>query len=140
VVEVVEEVTDDVVEAMARLVRQISTSAPPVQRHHVEAIVASESSRLLIARDADGIVSSLTLVTFVIPTGVRAWIEDVIVDERARGLGVGTLLTREAVSLARQAGARTVDLTPRPSRESANALYQREGFVERETNVYRYTL
>jgi ribosomal protein S18 acetylase RimI-like enzyme len=142
VVEVVEQVTDEVVEAMARLVRQLSASAPPVQRHDVEAVVASDSTRLLVARNADGtsIVGSLTLVIFSIPTGIRALIEDVIVDQEARGLGIGTLLMQEAVKLARQAGARTVDLTSRPSREAANALYQREGFVQRETNVYRYTL
>lgn len=139
-VEVVEQVTDEVVEAMARLVRQLSASAPPVERRDVEAVVASDSTRLLVARNGDGIVGSLTLVIVSIPTGIRAWIEDVIVDERARGLGIGTLLTREAVTLAREAGARTVDLTSRPSREAANALYQREGFVQRETNVYRYTL
>lgn len=140
VIEVVEQVTDEVVEALARLVRQLSASAPPVQRQDVEAVVSSDSTRLLVARNADGIVGSLTLVIVSIPTGIRAWIEDVIVDERARGSGVGTLLTREAVTLARQAGARTVDLTSRPSRKAANALYQREGFVQRETNVYRYTL
>jgi len=70
---------------------------------------------------------------------VRARIEDVIVDQRARGQGAGTQMTREAVKLARQAGARTVELTSRPSREAAT-LYRREGFVARETSVYRYTL
>jgi ribosomal protein S18 acetylase RimI-like enzyme len=140
VVEVVEQVTDEVVEAIARLVRQLSASAPPVQRQDIEAVVASDSTRLLVARRADSIVGSLTLVIFSIPTGVRAWIEDVIVDEQSRGFGVGTLLTREAVKLARQRGARTIELTSRPSREAANALYQREGFIQRDTNVYRYTL
>jgi len=141
VIEVVDEVTDEIAEALPRLVQQLSASAPPLRREDVEALVSSEASRLLVARDAAGnVVGALTLVVFSIPTGVRAWIEDVIVDEHARGLGVGTSLTREALRLARLAGARTVDLTSRPSRATANALYQREGFVRRETHVYRYTL
>jgi len=68
----------------------------------------------------------------------RAWIEDVVVDESARGRGVGEALTREAIRHASERGARTVDLTSRPSRAAANRLYQRVGFVERETRVYRY--
>ena len=77
---------------------------------------------------------------FRIPSGVRAWIEDVVVDEAARGQGVGEALNREALRLAAEQGARTVELTSRPSREAANRLYQRLGFKMRETNVYRYEL
>ncbi len=140
-IEVVNEVTDEIADVLPRLVRQLSASAPPLRREDLEGVVSSDASRLLVARDAAGqIVGVLTLVVFPIPTGVRAWIEDVIVDEQARGSGVGTALTREAVRLARAAGARTVDLTSRPSRTAANALYQREGFVQRETHVYRCTL
>jgi ribosomal protein S18 acetylase RimI-like enzyme len=71
---------------------------------------------------------------------VRAWIEDVVVDESARGRGVGEALNREALDRARGLGAKTVDLTSRPSREAANRLYQRLGFEPRETNIYRYSL
>ncbi|MCS5685302.1 MAG: GNAT family N-acetyltransferase, partial [Acidimicrobiales bacterium] len=74
---------------------------------------------------------------FRIPTGLRAWIEDVVVDEAARGRGIGDALNRAAIERARAAGARTVDLTSRPSREAANRLYRRLGFVERGTNMYR---
>ncbi len=80
----------------------------------------------------------MTLVVFRIPTGVRAWIEDVVVDEAARGRGVGEALNRAALELAERRGARSVDLTSRPSREAANRLYRKLGFVERETNVYRF--
>jgi ribosomal protein S18 acetylase RimI-like enzyme len=76
---------------------------------------------------------------FPIPTAFRAWIEDVIVDDSARGRGVGMLLTEEALERARQAGARTVDLTTRPSRVAAGRLYERAGFTQRDTRVYRYT-
>jgi ribosomal protein S18 acetylase RimI-like enzyme len=85
-------------------------------------------------------VGMLTLVTFAIPTGIRAIIEDVVVDERYRGQGVAQALTREALVRADAAGARTVDLTSRPSREEANRLYQKLGFQKRDSNVYRYTL
>jgi ribosomal protein S18 acetylase RimI-like enzyme len=85
-------------------------------------------------------VGSLTLAMFRIPTGVRAWIEDVVVDESARGRGVGEALTQEALGRARAAGARTVELTSRPSREAANRLYLRLGFEVRDTNVYRFSL
>ncbi|MEY4373004.1 MAG: hypothetical protein RL219_1773, partial [Actinomycetota bacterium] len=86
------------------------------------------------------IVGTLTLVVFRIPTGVRAWIEDVVVDNAARGHGVGELLNVRALEVARSKGAKTVDLTSRPSREAANRLYQRIGFQPRETNVYRFSL
>jgi ribosomal protein S18 acetylase RimI-like enzyme len=81
-----------------------------------------------------------TLVAFRIPTGKRAWIEDVTVDQAGRRRGVGTALTRAMLDRARELGCKTVDLTSRPSREAANRLYQQLGFVARDTNVYRYDL
>jgi ribosomal protein S18 acetylase RimI-like enzyme len=108
----------------------------------IRQIVEAEANTVLIARDLrDGarIVGTLTLVVFRIPTGIRAWIEDVVVDETMRGRGVGEALSQEAVSRALALGARTVELTSRPSREAANRLYQRLGFTLRDSNVYRYT-
>jgi ribosomal protein S18 acetylase RimI-like enzyme len=138
-VEEVLEVTPDVVEAFARLVPQLSRSAPVPGPAELGEMVGSPASALLVARGADGaIVGTLTLVLFRIPTGIRAWIEDVIVDESVRGQGVGAALSLDAVRRARAAGARTVDLTSRPSREAANRLYARLGFEERDTNVYRW--
>ena len=93
---------------------------------------------LYVARHEGRIVGTLTLAIFAIPTGRRAWIEDVVVDEAARGLGVGEQLTMAAVDEARRRGVRSVDLTSRPTREAANALYQKLGFGLRETNVYRF--
>ena len=93
-----------------------------------------------MARDGDGrIVGTLTLAVFPIPTGVRAWIEDVVVDDTARGTGVGDAPSTPP-SPGRSRGARTVDLTSRPSREAANRLYLRKGFELRTTNVYRFSL
>lgn len=139
-ISVVSEVTDDVVTAFQQLIPQLSSSNPPPSKQQLDRIVASNACNLLLARDGDRIVGSLTLVVFPIPTGLRAWIEDVVVDGDARGKGVGAKLNQAAIDLAREAGATTVDLTSRPSREAANRLYQRLGFKERETNVYRYQL
>ena len=134
-------VTDELVAAFARLIPQLSRSNAAPSAEELATIVASPATVLLVARDDIGaIVGSLTLALFRIPTGVRAWIEDVVVDESARGSGVGEALNREALRLAGEAGAVTVDLTSRPSREAANRLYKRLGFVERDTNVYRYEL
>jgi ribosomal protein S18 acetylase RimI-like enzyme len=138
-VAVLREVTDEVVEAFQRLTPQLSSSADPPDREALGRIVSSSASTVLIARSGDEIAGSLTLVMFPIPTGVRAWIEDVIVDHAARGQGIGETLTTEALNLARAAGARTVELTSRPSREAAGRLYERLGFESRSTRLYRYT-
>ena len=132
-------VDDDLVAAFARLIPQLSKSSPPPSREVLEEIVASDATHLLVARDEAGrVLGSLTLVLFRIPTGLRAWIEDVVVDGEARGQGVGEALNRYAIDVAAERGARSVDLTSRPSREAANRLYRRLGFEPRETNVYRY--
>ncbi|MHB1711339.1 MAG: GNAT family N-acetyltransferase, partial [Acidimicrobiales bacterium] len=108
-------------------------------RSDLHEIVASPTSVLLVATEATGaIVGSLTLVLFRIPTGLRAWIEDVVVDESARGAGAGEALVIAAIERARDYGAKSVDLTSRPDRDAANRLYVRLGFEARATNVYRY--
>jgi ribosomal protein S18 acetylase RimI-like enzyme len=139
-VSVTEHVSEELVTAFDRLIPQLSSSSPPPSRERLQSIVNSDLCTLLVARDGDDIVGSLTLVVFPIPTGIRAWIEDVVVDSSARGKGVGEALNMKALEIARTKGAVTVDLTSRPSREAANRLYQRIGFVQRDTNVYRYTL
>jgi len=135
------EVTPELVDAFVRLTPQLSSSALPPSADELAGIVTSPAIVLLVARDPDRegwIVGTLTLLLFRIPTGARAWIEDVVVDEAYRRRGIGAALIRAAIERAREAGARTVDLTSRPSREAANRLYRRLGFVQRETNVYRY--
>jgi ribosomal protein S18 acetylase RimI-like enzyme len=134
-------VTDELIDAFARLVPQLSGSAPAPGRQELTEMVTSPATTLLIGRDATGtIVGSLTLVLFRIPTGLQAIIEDVVVDGSVRGGGAGTELTQAALTMAARAGARRVDLTSRPSREAANRLYQRLGFERRDTNVYRYRI
>jgi ribosomal protein S18 acetylase RimI-like enzyme len=137
-VEIVQAATDEVLKAFDRLLPQLSRSAQPLDVEALETLVSWPGTRLLVARVGDDIVGALTLVMFPIPTGWRAWIEDVVVDEAARGQGVGAALTREAVRLARAQGARTVDSTSRPAREAANRLYERLGFQLRDSKVYRF--
>lgn len=153
-VDVATAATDELLAACHRLVPQLSSSSAPLTAAELGEIVGSPATVLFVARDgaspggagADGaatggaILGLLTLAIFRIPTGVRAWIEDVVVDGSARGRGVGEALNRAALGEARRRGARTVDLTSRPSREAANRLYRRIGFAARDTNVYRFDL
>ena len=133
-------VDDELVAAMAVLVPQLSASSPPPTAEQLAEIVQSPDSLLYVARLDGRIVGSLTLAFYRIPTGVKAWIEDVMVDDTARGQGIGESLNRMAIDEARRRGAKHVTLTSRPSREAANRLYQRIGFESYATNVYRYTL
>ena len=137
----VHEVDDELEAAVADLLPQLSRSAPKLTREQLVALVSHPAITFLAVRADEGpIIGILTLALFPLPTGLRAWIEDVVVDAAAARQGAGTALTRAAMDLARAAGARTVDLTSRPSREAANRLYQGLGFERRETNVYRYDL
>jgi ribosomal protein S18 acetylase RimI-like enzyme len=137
----VDAVDDALVEAFERLTPQLSKSNPAPSRDELQEIAISPATVLFMAVDDDGrYVGTLTLALFRIPTALRAWIEDVIVDDGVRGQGVGEALNRAALAKAKALGAKTVDLTSRPSREAANRLYQRIGFTQRETNVYRYEL
>src|ERR1700749_2262861 len=137
-VEVIADVSEEDLTAVNRLIPQLSRSAPPLTGDALRQIVSWDGNYLLIARDGDRVVGMLTLVTFPIPTGLRAWIEGAVVDEAARGRGVGAALTEEAVRRARTVGARTVDLTSRPTRQGANTLNERLGFGLREPTAYRF--
>jgi ribosomal protein S18 acetylase RimI-like enzyme len=136
-VEFVSGVSDEVHEALQRLIPQLSSSPPPTMQQ-LAAIVEDPDTTLYVARLDGRIVGTLTLAMFRTPTALKAWIEDVVVDSEARGHGVGEMLNREALATALQRGAKSVSLTSRPSREAANRLYQRIGFELRETNVYRF--
>lgn len=126
--------------ALGQLLPQLSSSAAPPDEAAVAHLVGHQACTTLIARLDGEVVGAMVLVTFPLPTGTRAWIEDVVVDEAARGRGIGEALNRRAIAIATAAGARTVDLTSRPSREAANRLYRRLGFEPRDTNIYRLEL
>jgi ribosomal protein S18 acetylase RimI-like enzyme len=134
----VAQVTDELVAAFERLIPQLTSNNPAPGRAALQALVNSQASILLAARFPDDglIVGALCLTVYPVPTGVRAIIEDVIVDQAVRGRGIGEALVRAGLELARQAGAGGVTLTSNPRREAANRLYQRLGFVRRETNAY----
>jgi ribosomal protein S18 acetylase RimI-like enzyme len=140
-VSVATEATDELANAFARLIPQLSSTAVPPNREVLSDIIGQPSNTILLARDRSNgrqIVGTLTLVIFRIPTALRAWIEDVVVDSSARGRGVGEALTKEAIRIAQSRGARTIDLTSRRSREAAHRLYEKVGFAVRDTRVYRY--
>jgi ribosomal protein S18 acetylase RimI-like enzyme len=132
---------DELAEAFGRLVPQLSRSNPPPGLDAVREILDSPATTQFVARADDGtIVGVSTLAVFRIPTALRAWIEDVVVDEARGGQGIGGALVAAMVDEARRLGCVTVDLTSRPSREAANRLYERSGFTQRETNVWRFDL
>jgi len=134
------QVTDELMDAFQHLLPQLSSSALPPTREELRDLVDSPAVVLLMAREEGKLVGSLSLAWFRVPTGIRAWIEDVVVDETMRGHGIGEALTRAGLEKAKELGAKTVDLTSRPSREAANRLYQRVGFEQRHTNIYRYNI
>ncbi|XCB30542.1 GNAT family N-acetyltransferase [Arcanobacterium hippocoleae] len=150
-VELIENASPELENAFAKLIPQLSKSSAPMNIEQLETFLAQDNIYLLgyfsenTGDSNDGthdktrkLLGMLTLVTFEIPTGWRAWIEDVVVDEAARGQGAGQKLVEAAVDLANKIGAKSIDLTSRPSREAANRLYQRCGFAMRETNIYRF--
>ena len=140
-IEAAEHATEELWDAFQRLVPQLTSNNPPPSRDHLAALVGSGASTLLVARAADGsIVGAANLTVYPVPTGIRAIIEDVVVDQSARGQGTGEALVRRCLEIAREKGARGVSLTSNPKREAANKLYLKMGFKKRETNAYYYNL
>ena len=132
------EYSDDLLGALNELLPQLSSSAQLLTEEDLKEIISAESSHLFMAKGKEGYCGSLTLVVFKTPTGTRAWIEDVVVSEGMRGKGIGKMLISQAIETAKTHGAKKIDLTSSPTREAANALYQKLGFDFRDTNVYRY--
>ncbi|MRH87988.1 GNAT family N-acetyltransferase [Nocardia sp. SYP-A9097] len=137
-VEILTEVDDEIVEAFERLLPQLSQTAQRLDREALAQLASTESTTVLLARSSGKIVGTLSLVMFPIPSGLRARVEDVVVDEAARGQGIAATLIEEAKTRATAAGARTLDLTSRASRTAANRLYERLEFRARESRVYRF--
>lgn len=127
-------------EALERLLPQLSTSATTPSSKHIERLLNNDNTHLFVA-EADGkIVGMLTLVVVDIPTGRKAWIEDVVVDEAARGLHIGAALVERAKDEAVLLGAKKLYLTSNPSRKAAHALYNKCGFEVYDTAVFRINL
>jgi ribosomal protein S18 acetylase RimI-like enzyme len=140
-IEIVTEATDELYSAFQRLVPQLTDNNPPPSLNDLTALVRDSSSTLIVARtEHDEIVGALTLAVYRVPTGTRSIIEDVVVDNSARGGGVGEALMKRAIEIAREKGAQNISLTSNPMREAANRLYLRVGFKKRETNAYQIKL
>lgn len=137
------QVTDEIKATFTRLIPQLTQHSPPPTKDMLVKIADSDRVFVFLAREGDAggrILGSATLGTFITPTGVHGWIEDVVVDRDARRMGIGRALTEACLDKARMLGLREVNLTSRPGREAANQLYQKMGFEQRQTNVYRYPL
>ncbi|HET6595052.1 MAG TPA: GNAT family N-acetyltransferase [Anaerolineales bacterium] len=142
-IQTISDITEEVHEALQRLVPQLGAHKIPPTREELKDLVASGASTLLVARDGDAgspIVGMLCLTVYRVPTGLRSIIEDVVVDGNVRRRGIGEALVRHAIELARASGADGVSLTSNPQREAANGLYQSMGFQLRQTNPYFYRL
>jgi len=136
------QVTEELYRACQNLVPQLTSNNPPPSLEDLGLLIASATSCLYVARHLDfdnEIIGIATLAFYRVPTGLRAYIEDVVVDERARGRRIGEALTQACLDQAQQAGAAQVMLTSNPSRVAANRLYQRMGFELRKTNIYKFT-
>jgi len=132
--------SEDILHAVNWLLPQLTENSQQLKSDQLAVIIKSESTTIFIAKENENIVGCLTLIMVQIPSGIRAIIEDVIVDERARGKGIGRFLTEAAILYAKEHGAKNINLTSSPKREAANILYQKMGFIKRETNVYRMIL
>ena len=138
-IDIVTQADEELYDAFQRLIPQLTNNNPPPSLNDLADLVRDSSSTLMVARDDHGkIVGALTLTVYRVPTGIRSIIEDVIVDNSARGQGIGEALMKYAIDLARQKGAKNISLTSNPMREAANRLYLRAGFKKRETNIYQY--
>lgn len=133
-------VTDQVVKAFERLMPQLAPGCTLPTKHDLDTMVHSDTTRLFIAEENDVILGTLALVFTKIPTGYKLWIEDVVVDSAARGKGVGKKLMVFAIDYVKDKNIKTINLTSSPERIAANMLYQKLGFIKRETNVYRLTI
>ncbi|MBK7455615.1 MAG: GNAT family N-acetyltransferase [Anaerolineales bacterium] len=140
-IELISQADDELYAAFHRLVPQLTNNNPPPSLNDLTALVREPSSTLMVARNDQGeIIGALTLTVYRVPTGIRSIIEDVIVDNSARGQGIGEALVKHAIRVARERGAGNITLTCNPMREAANRLYQRMGFKKRETNAYQILL
>ncbi len=140
-IERVTEINEKILSAFQYFIPELTNEKNRIPtKEDLEVVVSSPNNYLLVAKENDDIIGTLTLVFYWVPSGVKTWIEDVIVSDKARGKGVATALMWHALGLAREKGAEKVDLSSRPWREAANSLYLKMGFEKRDTNMYRLYL
>jgi GNAT superfamily N-acetyltransferase len=139
-VEPVTEATPEALAALARLLPQLNPQLPVPTVERLRAIVADPAVTLLLAHEGAEIVGTTTVIVFTTPFWIKARLDEVVVDEAARGKGVGAALVQASLDLAREKGVEVVELQSGVDRNEANRLYPRMGFKLRETNVYRIVL
>ena len=131
----------EVLTSINQLLPQLSLNAQGISMDRLLELVESDNTIIFLGTDKDGqILGMLSLIVMKIPTGNKAWIEDVVVDSKARGQGLGKALMNHALEEAKKLEVKSIDLTSRPTREAANLLYQSLGYQKLETNVYRHKI
>lgn len=139
IIERLTELSDKTTESLAQLMIQLAPDSKPLTEKYLQEIVDLPNIYLFVAKEKDLIIGSFTLVLYKIPTGLKVSVEDVVVDVSMRGQKIGEKMIQFAIDYAHtELRVSKVDLTSNPSRVAANVLYQKLGFVKRDTNVYRF--
>jgi ribosomal protein S18 acetylase RimI-like enzyme len=138
-IEVVKQFDPSLLQAVASLLPQLTSSGRTMTAAELRAMIASPLTTLFIAKDEDKIVGMISLAVVQMPTGLRSYLEDLVIDSAYRQRGAATALLQAAIDLARSSGARTLNMTSRSSRTEAIRLYERLGFRRRDTNAFRYS-
>lgn len=140
-IKIVTEVTDELVITLEKLMSLLTGRDEKISTESIESIVSASNTHLFVAVGEDNrIHGTLTLIIYTIPTRKKAYIEDVVVDLAAQGLGLGEKLLAAAIQKAKEEQVACIELTSRPFRIPANKLYQKMGFKIRETNCYQLTI
>ncbi len=134
--------TQDLLDALSRLLPQLNPDLPVLTMERLDRVINDPATTLLVARDDqdEKIIGTATVLVYTTPAQVKSRIEDVVVDEEARGKGAGKELVEHCIEVAREAGAEVVELQSARWRQVANKLYPKIGFQLRESNLYRLSL
>ncbi len=141
-IEAVKEATPEVEQALARLLPQLNPTLPVPTMERIQALLADPAATLLFAREGDEIIGTATVIVYTTPFWIKARLDEVVVDQSARGKGVGEAIVDSCIDVARERGAQVAELQSGrgPARDVANRLYRRMGFQLRDSNLYRLTL
>jgi GNAT superfamily N-acetyltransferase len=141
-IEVVSEATPELHAALARLLPKLNPKLQVPDMARLRRLIADPAATLLVARDGDAIVGTTTVIVYTTPFWIKARLDEVVVDDSARGKGVGEALVKTALDIGRKRGAQIAELQSGrgPNREAAHRLYERLGFQVRETDVFRIVL
>lgn len=124
------------------LAQMIGSNYKPLTDDDLKELLASHDTGLLVAKDieTEEIAGMITIFVKRTPYVRKATFEDIVIDEKFRGRGIGQQLLQHAITFAKEKEAHYIDVTSRPRRIASNSLYQKMGFQKRDTNVYRYII